>query len=77
MTEYRYNYRRGEVDYLLRAVFDGGRYKGSWTCPVCKVTKEPPREFAGESDAIGRLQALVLADHHLPVHVLMGSTSAG
>jgi hypothetical protein len=77
MTEYRYTYRRGGVDYLLRAVFDGGRCKGSWTCPVCNVTKEPPREFANDSDAFGRLQAIVLTEHHLPVHVIMGSCCPG
>jgi len=73
MTEYRYTYRRGAVDYELKAIYEDGHYRGSWTCPVCNVTCESPREFASDAEAIGRLQGIVLADHHLPVHVIMAS----
>jgi transposase-like protein len=67
-------YDRGGLRYTLNSVEENGLFRVNWTCHTCNNTFEGEVSYASEAEAIGRTQATLFADHHVPVHVLTRRT---
>ena len=70
MTEYLYTFTKGAVTYHLTITRDEGGYRGRYTCPICKTTTEVDRQYLSQQEAVLKLQAVVYAQHHAPIHVI-------
>ena len=71
-------YERGGIAYTLAVVERNGQYYVQWHCPACDAQGETDKGCELPTEAIGRAQARVFSDHHVPVHVLEnGSLSRG
>jgi hypothetical protein len=71
-------YERGGIAYTLAVVERDGQFYVQWKCPICEVEGTMDHGCEVPAEAIGRAQARVFSDHHVPVHVLShGSFSTG
>jgi hypothetical protein len=71
-------FERGGIAYSLAVVERDGQFYVQWHCPACNAEEVIPRGCHAPEEAIGRAQARVFSDHHVPVHVLgNGSLSRG
>jgi hypothetical protein len=65
-----HTYERGGLHYTLKSTEENGQFTVEWTCHACNRTFQGETFSASEPEAIGRTQAKIFADHHVPVHVL-------
>ncbi len=70
MTEYKYTFSKGAITYTLTITRDEGGYSGKYTCPICKTTTEVDRVHTSQQEAVIKLQGVVYAQHHAPIHVV-------
>jgi hypothetical protein len=63
-------YERGGIVYKLTVSEREGCFHVRWKCPACGATGEVKGGHDSTSEALGRAQAHVWVDHHIPVHVL-------
>ena len=63
-------YERGGIAYTLAVVEHEGCLYVRWKCPVCNAERETLRGCYDPDEALGRAQARVFCEHHIPVHVL-------
>ena len=63
-------YERGDIAYVLTVIERNGRFFVEWKCPVCGVHRASDQGCEFASEALGRAQARLFSDHHVPVHVL-------
>jgi hypothetical protein len=60
----------GGIAYTLAIVKHNGQFYAQWHCPTCNAEDVVPKPCHAPAEAIGRAQARVFSDHHVPVHIL-------
>jgi hypothetical protein len=65
-------YERGGIKYFLTVTERHGCFYVGWRCPVCNVEGTVKDGCESQAEAIGRAQARVFSDHHVPIHVMLG-----
>ena len=73
-----HTYERGGIVYRLTVTKTDDGHTVDWECPICSERGRFAYRDESASSALGRAQAHLFSDHHVPVHVLNNSArSAG
>jgi hypothetical protein len=69
-----HTYERGGITYTFAVTAEQGSFCIAWTCPVCESAGSVKLRCESSNEAIGRAQACIFSDHHVPVHVMGRAT---
>ena len=64
------SYERDGIEYTVSVYESGGRYRAIWTCWKCERRGGSKETYLSEAEAIGRCEAALFVDHHIPAHFL-------
>lgn len=67
-------YERDGIHYSVIVHETGGGYRATWTCESCQRSGGSKDAYKSEAEAVGRCEATLFVDHHIPVHILPKSS---